>query len=320
MIIVIIAIGFVASAVISVMTLHLGAEIGTAILGKDRCLSTNSVNGCNWWPLSIIISTVCVGLAASQYGFLALALVPVGPVLSILLLTLRLRFGEGGSRDRQFKIIDGRIFDRNDREIRPVFLRDSSEYYATGPASGYCLYRLILHEDDGTIHTNGYVSEEKKNLDLEGLRKLGVPWVSIVFAWQVSDKELHSVTLGQEWAPFLCGRLESLPEAGRIWWKKWLQPHFGRLGSGTVSREELSGRLNEFQMALRDSIQKEERIRTDCLAIRHLISQAEGSVSIMTEAASARLLEDMRGDKMIAGSVENLVWVSKVVDPLDFKP
>ncbi len=319
MVVLIIIIGFLASAVVSVVTLHLGAETGTVILGKDKCVSTNSVNGCNWWILSIIVSTVCVGLAASQYGFFALVLVPAGPLLSIVLLTLTLRFGESGSRGREFKIVDRRILDREERDIKPVFLRSTSEYYATGPASGYCLYSLILHESDGTVHTNGYVSEKEKDRDLESLRKLGIPWVSIVFAWQASGKEIYSVTLGQEWAPFLCGQLESLPESGRVWWKKWLQPSFGRLGSGTFSKEELAERLNEFQMALRDDIQKEERIRTDCMAVRNLLSQAENSVSIMTEEALARLLESMRGDRMIAGRIENLVWISTVVSPSDFE-
>ena len=146
----ILTLAFLATTILSVLTLHIGADLAVAALGRDRCLSTSSVNGTNWWPLSILLSTGLVAWMAGSHGYQALALVPVGPVAAILLVALSLRFGASGARGREFEVRDGHIVDSCTHGVlRPAFVESNSAYYGTGPASGYTLHSLTLHDRSG---------------------------------------------------------------------------------------------------------------------------------------------------------------------------
>lgn len=46
-------------------------------LGREKFLSTDSINGCNWWPLAVVASTATVALAARWWGRSSLVLFPV---------------------------------------------------------------------------------------------------------------------------------------------------------------------------------------------------------------------------------------------------
>jgi hypothetical protein len=102
------------------------------------------------------------------------------------------------------------------------------------------LYSIALHDDDGTVYYNGYVSREEKDRHLEALAQAyQCASLDLVFEWQSGPGSWRNVTLRQDWLTLLAGDLSSLSPSGREWWKRWLQPAFGRLGSLTVNREEV---------------------------------------------------------------------------------
>ena len=239
----IIATGFLASIVLSVLVIHPGASLAVALLGEEKCLDTTSVNGCNWWPLSVLVSTALVLLATGRLGWSSLYLVPVGPLLTVMVLSLTLRFGQWGARHREFEIRDGRLVDlRTRRTFRPAYVESKTAYCCTGPASGYCLYTLVVHDGKDGRWSNSYVSESENDRVLATLtHQFGCLALSLVVEWRQSPTRARSVILGSEWTHLLCGDLSRLAPRDREWWRQWLQPAFGALGNREATREELGG-------------------------------------------------------------------------------
>jgi len=314
MIAIIAAISFLASAVLSVVTVHRGASLAVLVLGRANCLAPDAVNGCDWWPMSTLISTAVVLGAASPLGYCALLLVPTGPVLCILLISLWLRFGQQAARKRQFRITEGQVIESGSsgRRIFPHMLVLGSGYYQTGPATGYCLYSLTIHDQDGSKYTNGYLSTEEWGHAVAVLTQdIGCLAMTLTFESR-EGLRFRAVTLGQQWAELLCGELSRLSEGSRNWWRQWLQPAFGLLGSRVVSIDEVRGNLDAIEEQYAEVVQSSERIRSDCQAIRRLLETASAPIRISTPEAQSQAAEAIRGKGYFLCRNDGGVWVEEL--------
>lgn len=311
----IIATGFLASAVLSVLVIHLGASLAVALLGEEKCLDTSSVNGCNWWPMSVLVSTALVLLSAGRLGWSSLSLVPVGPLLTAIVLALTLRFGQRGARQREFEIRDGKLVDRTTgKALHPAYVESNSAYCGTGPASGYCLYTLAVHDGQGGRWSNGYVSRSENDRMLAILtRQFACLALSLGVECRESPTKFQWVVLGAEWAHLLCGDLDKLTPQDRAWWRQWLQPAFGASGSREVTREEVGAALDQLQAAYGEQYQSLERMQSDIGAIRSLLAKTRGPIRMATEEAHSRATEKARGDGWVGcRETPDGVWVETI--------
>ena len=293
----IIATGFLSSVVLSVLVIHPGASLAVALLGEEKCLDTASVNGCNWWPMSVLVSTALVLLTAGGLGWSSLSLVPVGPLLTVTVLSLTLRFGQWGARHSEFEIRDGRLVDlRTHRPFRPAYVEANTAYCCSGPASGYCLYTLVVHDGKGGRWSNGYVSESTNDRVLSTLtRQFGCLALDLVVEWRQNPKRSREVTLGSEWTHLLCGDLSRLAPRDREWWRQWLQPAFGTSGSREVTREELGEALDRLEADYEEQCRSVGDIQRDIEVIRELLAKTRGQIRMITEEVHNRASETAQG-------------------------
>ena len=153
----IIATGFLASAVLAVLTIHLGASLAVGLLGEEECLSADSVNGCNWWPMSVLVSTGLVLLTAGRLGWSSLYLVPVGPLVTVIVLWLTLRFGRRDAAQKEFGIHDDKLFDlRTGATLHPAYVESNTAIARPARLPGTPSTRwscTIAKVDDGATAT-----------------------------------------------------------------------------------------------------------------------------------------------------------------------
>ncbi len=301
----IIATGFLASVVLSVLVIHPGASLAVALLGEEKCLDTASVNGCNWWPMSVLVSTALVLLAAGRLGWSSLYLVPVGPLLTVMVLSLTLRFGREGARQKEFDIRAGKLVDlRTGAALQPTYVESNTAYCATGPASGYSLYTLVVHDGQGGRWSNGYVSKNENERMLATLtRQFACLALSLGVECRESPTKFQWVVFGAEWTHLLCGDLSELTPQDRAWWRQWLQPAFGVLRSREVTREEVGRALDRLEAAYREQCHSVERIQSDIQAIRSLLANTQEPIRMTTQETHSRATEQARGDGWVGCQV-----------------
>ena len=311
----IIATGFLTSAVLSVMVIHVGASLAVALLGEEKCLDTASVNGCNWWPMSVLVSTALVALSVGRLGWSSVYFVPVGPLVTVIVLALTLRLGKEGARQKEFEIRGGKLVDlRTGEALHPTYVESNTAYCATGPASGYSLYTLVVHDGQGGRWSNGYVSESENDQMLATLtRQFACLALSLWVECRESPTKFHWVVLGAEWTHLLCGDLSELTPQDRAWWRQWLQPAFGASGSRGVTREEVGAPLDRLAAAYGEQYQSLERMQSDIRAIQSLLARTRGPVRMTTEEAHSRATEEARGDGWVGcRTTPDGVWVETI--------
>ncbi len=293
-----ILVAFLGSAVLTVFTIHIGSNIGVRLLGEGKCLSTSSINAINWLPLSVVVSTVLVGVMARHEGSTALVYILAGPLMAIIVAPLTLRFGEIRARKKEFGIRDGKLINlKKETELHPLYVETKASYYSTGPASGYGLYALALHDGEGGQWTNGYVSKSENDRVFAALtRDCGCAGLCLAVLSRESPLVFRSVTLGSEWTSTLCAGLSELAPQDRAWWAQWLQPTFGVMGAREVPKEEVRAALDQLEAAYGERMRQVDRIQQDSKAIRNLLETAQEPIRMMTPEALSEAVETARSD------------------------
>jgi|GEM_PF-2760937 len=262
--------------IFSLLAIHTVANFFVLLLGKEKCISTDSINGCNCWPISIILSVIIIVFTKKHLGDWSLALIPTGPLIVAFLIAIQLRLGGWQERKIEFFFCDGHIKDRAGNIIEPVYVKTSGGYYCTGPASGYCLYALILCDASSTLCTNRYVSREEKDRVLRQLYdEYRLYGFDLTFEWRKSDKETRHIRFGQDWLDMFCRDITRLPAPDQSFWQQFLQPAFGLNGHITIKPYELMPRLETLESTYADQIETNERLQHDCLALRNLIEMTQ---------------------------------------------
>jgi hypothetical protein len=172
------ALAFLTSLVAMVPVIILARRILDALrrlVGADRMLPSGAVSGIGTVLLYVpaTASTATVFLSP-PYGFAAAAGAAIAASSAIGLLALRLVLGALREGRKEFRVQGGAACRRRFRRGRGAPLRvvrtaTSVSYSCTGPASGYCVYRLELALADGGAATNLYVDEAARDHDLAAL-------------------------------------------------------------------------------------------------------------------------------------------------------
>ena len=248
------------SAILSVVTLHVGTDLLCSVLGKEKCVSTDGLNGCNWWPLSILISMGICTLFWSMYGWYGLTGSVAGPVLSIVFASTALRFGHRRYRRKEFQLTEGGVVDhRSGQVLTPEYIIARSSYECTGPASGYCLYSIVLKNSKGVLASNGYVNDWTYEQDRHGLIfDQRVPTLSVCL-FKETEGEFKSVTLGGVWNDLVFTPNSRIPPECRNWWKRFAAPQLGK--NDVVNVDEALLRKNVA--IVKESLEKAGRDLSD---------------------------------------------------------
>jgi hypothetical protein len=316
--------GAVIAAVLSVAIVHPGATVGTRLLGRDRCLDPDSVNGCLPWFAGSLLSVATILLLEDRVGWWALLASPAGPVVATLLVVLQLRFSELGHRRTEFVVKDGTVMRTDGTALMARCVLGSGAYCCTGPGGGYVLYTITLHDGDLALASNGYVSGEAYERDMRLLTdRLGLLAIDLDTEWQCSGTEWWSVSVGKEWAVYLVRSLEQLPPRTREFWLSLTLGRLGAEGFREVLADDLSGHLAEVETRLRaaDTDPIDSRVRADIVRLRRLLQMSGGGMMAMrTSKASVAASEARRkaaGGTATVSSFEHSIAVHRVFGARD---
>lgn len=318
------------SSILTAVSMHAGTDLLCALLGREKCVSTDGLNGCNWWPLSVLASSGACWLLWTLYGWHGLTGAIAGPLLSIILAALLLRFGHLRYRKKGFVLTGEGIVDhRSGQVLKPEYIITTSSYECTGPASGYCLYSIVLKNSDGVMASNGYVNELTYEPDRHGLIfEQRVPTLSVCFFKETAG-EFKSVTLGRGWNDLIFPSNSHLPTECRNWWKRFATPQLGK--SDVVNVEEALLRKNmaivqeSLEKAGRDrgAMEPEDfpgsegedpynRIKLDILGLERLLSISEGRLKALNHEYMSEHMEQVWGKAYPTMSrVEEYLWVTE---------
>ena len=146
------AVGTVLAAHLSVVGFHRGLVVGTRVLGRDRCLPAESAVGCAPWILGTALSAAAVAALRARIGWFALLAVPVGPMMLVVAVSFQLRLRARAHRRTAFRIKEGRLVALDGSELRASCVLAGGDVACTGPASGYVVYSLTLHDGRRTLN------------------------------------------------------------------------------------------------------------------------------------------------------------------------
>jgi len=147
-----------------------------ALLGPDRMLPPGAVSGVLtplvYLPATASLATVFLG---PPYLVAATAGAVVTASSAIAFLAARLMLGAMCEGRKEFYVEGGAVYRRRwlrgrGEPLRVVRALPSVGYACTGPASGYCVYRLELLLVDGGSAANLYVHEGARDHDLAALK------------------------------------------------------------------------------------------------------------------------------------------------------
>ncbi|UCC73597.1 MAG: hypothetical protein JSV86_03265 [Gemmatimonadota bacterium] len=280
------------SALISLPALHVLVDLFGALLGKEKSVSSSSVNGCNVWPWAVLVSTGVCFAAWGRFGYFGLSLAPVGTLLMSLLVALRLRFGDRAARRTEFLVDGAKITSTMDgRELYPQYLVDEVEYYCTGPASGYCVYYIELKGAHRTLAANGYLDEGRMRRDLRALiEDAGVKRLSLTFAADGSEG-FRIANLGGELAGLILTRGSELPGEEYSWWQQFIRPG---LDEGPVVQLEPStvlDRLKGLATTFASDISRSGGLRHGIANLLAMAGEARSTIWAMPRDAFADFVD-----------------------------
>jgi hypothetical protein len=273
------------------------------ILGEERCLSPDSLTGESVTLAPAILVGGTVAFSYGSLGLLAVAIVPAGALASAAVNSIRLLVEGMRSRRREFVVDrDGEPRTDGGEPISARYATKSSGYWCTGPASGFCLYSLVLHERTGSAWSNRYVSKSELRRDLDRLCQVtGVPLVDLVFVVEESEESGLKVFVHQEWTRLICADIEPptyrtysdpLPPGARRFWRQWLRPDFGPLGCREVAPAELRDALEAIANAYQHEVQASEELRRNLAAMRRLSDLDLPVLAMTTDALSVCMQQD----------------------------
>ena len=290
------ALAFVLSAVVTVVSLHITVALLVAILGEQKSISTAAVNGCNSWPFATLISLGVCAFVWNDFGYQGLFFTPVGTLIAASFVAFRLRFRDAGARVEEF-IVEGRatMSASRRRPIRADYVAEDGGYYSTGPASGYCVYKLELWGTDGLLARNSYVHEGRKDKDLKALvHRAGVKMMSLTFIGGYDDKNYATHTMSREMAHLILTRGRELAPQERSWWEQFIQPRFTDSDVIGVEPEVLNRRLRAYAGTWPKEISQSEDLQGELTSLKTLARESTVPVKLMSETCLFAYIEEHR--------------------------
>ncbi len=268
---------FLLSVLITVPAL----EIGVALLvDPEKSVGTQALNGCNWWPYSVVVSMIVGGLAWSAHGWWALAAAPLGPVVMVVAASVVLRLTHRDARDQEFYLRQGHaVAIEGDQALAPAYFLKQSNYYNTGPASGYCVNNIILCGHSGAaLATNNYLGDEEFEGDCRALvDQVGIPTLDVVVTMDTEEPDTAEIfVIRGNLLGLLFGRRQSLDPQIFKWWERLFIPNLGE-----EEALEGSGRLVATQVRALLALNPEPELKAELTALLDFLARAKSDVAMM---------------------------------------
>ncbi len=273
-------IAIVGSSLVSAVSLHIGAAFVGFVLGKGDSMDSGAINGCNWWPLSVIVSGILAALLWNRLGSLGLFSILAGPLFTIVLPRISLKVTSAGETQKEFLIANRTIRSvRGDKTYQPRYFINSAAYCTTGPASGYQTYCLELRDQNGgLLATNNYSSEPQYKEDFRRLAYvLQLSTLDVVLVFK-SDKEEASefLSINGELLNIMLRNLATFPPESQKWWTALLTPNLGERQVLEFSAQEIIPHLSAFTRYDLDPI-----IKSNVMNTLDLLKKVTSKVKVM---------------------------------------
>jgi|GEM_PF-7128964 len=268
------------SSLVSAVSLHIGAAFVGFVLGKGDSLDSRAINGCNWWPWSVIISGIVAALLWKQLGSLGLVSILAGPLFIIVLAGISLKATSAGETQKEFLISNSTIRSvRGDKIYQPRYFINSAAYCTTGPASGYQTYCVELHDQNGDLlATNNYLSGREYKEDFHSLAYvLRLPTLDIVGVFESDEEEVSALLwINGELLHIMLRNLATFPPESQKWWTALLTPNLGEKQVLEFSAQEIIPHLSAFTRYDLDSI-----IKSNVIDTLDLLKKVTSKVKVM---------------------------------------
>ncbi len=270
----------VGSSLVSAVSLHIGAAFVGFVLGKGDSLDSGAINGCSWWPWSVIVSGIAAALLWNKFGSLGLISILAGPLFTIVLAGISLKVTSAGETQKEFIISNRTIRSvRGDKIYQPKYFINSAAYCTTGPASGYQTYCLELRDHNGDLlATNNYSSEPQYKEDFRRLAYvLQLSTLDVVLVFK-SDKEEASefLSINGELLNIMLRNLGTFPPESQKWWTALLTPNLGERQVLEFSAPEVIPHLSAFTRYDLDPI-----IKSNVMNTLDLLKKVTSKVKVM---------------------------------------
>ncbi len=253
-------IAIVGSSLVSVVSLHLGAAFVGFVLGHDDSQGSGAINGCNWWPWSVIVSGVAAALLWNRLGSLGLVSILAGPLFTIVLAGISLKVTSKRESQKEFMISDRIIRSvSGDKIYQPKYFINSAAYCTTGPASGYQTYCIELRNHNcDLLATNNYQSKQQYQEDFHRLAYvLRHPTLDVALVYKSDEEEIFdALSLSGELLNIMFKNQGAFPPESLKWWTALLTPNLGERQGLEFSAQEVIAHLSPFSGFNLDPITK----------------------------------------------------------------
>jgi hypothetical protein len=270
----------VGSSLVSAVSLHTGAAFVGFVLGKGDSLDSRAINGCNWWPWSVVISGIVAALLWKQLGSLGLVSILAGPLFTIVLAGISLKATSTKETQQEFLISNRTIRSvKEDRIYQPRYFINSAAYCTTGPATGYQTYCIELRDQNGELlATNNYLSGREYKEDFHRLAYvLRLPTLDIVGVFESDEKEASELlSVNGELLHIMLKNLETFPPESQKWWTALLTPNLGERQVLEFSAQEIIPHLSAFTRYELDPI-----IKSNVMNTLELLKKDQSKVRVM---------------------------------------
>ena len=289
-------VGLVVTSVFTLILITWLLPVFVLVLGKNKCLPPSAIP-----PENIFALTLSLSIAGAVFiAFFNAVLIPAA-VIAIVFMTsfaaaLYLRIMGGKIKHMEFVPKRRYIYTaaKPVKKLQPIYITEESTYSELPGDSGYYEFKVILHFDEGPDKVNIYTDREKKDKDIVKLvEKMGYPMLRLVFLRHEGLEVFHSVTLTNDWASILCGKLERLSDKGREWWRQLLLPTLKDDDVKKVTIDELRFQLVMFEEGYRYDIRDSPDIQSNIRGIRRLMEISDVPVKIMNKKG----FEDFRDER-----------------------
>ncbi len=268
------------SSLVSVVSLHIGAAFIGFVLRRNDSLGSGAINGCNWWPLSVIVSGIVAALLWNRIGSLGLISILAGPLFTIVLAGISLKVTSAGESQKEFKISNGTIRSVRENKIYQLkYFINSAAYCTTGPASGYQTYCIELRDQNGDLlATNNYLSEQQYQEDFRHIAYvLRIPTLDVVLVFKNDEEEVAEfLSINGELLDIMIRNLGTFPPESLNWWTALLTPKLRERQVLEFSALDVIAHLSAFTRYDLDPI-----IKSNVLNTLDLLRKEQSKVRIM---------------------------------------
>ncbi|BCM90792.1 hypothetical protein IAD21_02654 [Abditibacteriota bacterium] len=276
------------------------------ILGERRFASPSAFDGCTLGIVGALVAGFGMifwdarNKAAAKYHqpvyspLWILLIVAIGITLYGLIFLWVLG---SNAKKHEWKIVNERILDGHEQQLHPTFIRERTDYTQTDAYNGYSQYFLELHNDSGLLGTNAYNSEAEFKRDMERVSELtNARRLDLIWAIRVESRKWMVAYFPNSWALFLCGTLDRLTDADRLWWHSWTYPNFAARIAVELDTHDALERLNRLQEAYGKEMGEENSNASEFPEKLRRILLSEGPVVALDRARFDEQVNEARGN------------------------